>query len=85
VSELPGILAEIAAVVGPDAAKRIGLRLAGQVVKFPARTRLQKPSRDAEIRRLAAEGWTVEALAQRFDVSKRWIRKILGRDLKKNS
>ncbi len=84
-SELPGILAEIAAVVGPDAAKRIGLRLAGQVVKFPSRTRLQKPARDAAIRRLAAEGWTVEALALRFNVSERWIRKILGRNPQKNS
>jgi Mor family transcriptional regulator len=84
-SELPGILAEIAAEVGPDAARRIGLRLAGQVVKFPSRTRLQKPARDTEIRRLAVIGWTVEALALRFNVSERWIRTILGRDPKKNS
>jgi len=84
VSELPGILAEIAAEVGREAARRIGLRLAGQTVKFPARNRLEKPLRDAEIRRLAAEGATVEALARRFAITPQWVRKILGRNPQKS-
>jgi len=77
VSDLPGILAEIAALVGPDAARRIGLRLAGQVVKFPCRAALVRPDRDAEIRRLFDEGWSIEALAARFKLSRRRVRQIL--------
>ena len=82
-SDLPGILAEIAAEVGPDAARRLGERFAGATVKFPARIRLEKPNRDAEIRRLAAGGWTVEALSKRFAISERWVRKIIGPNPKK--
>ncbi len=76
---LPGVLAEIADLVGPEAARRLGERYAGATVKFPSRGSLDKPRRDAEIRRLASEGWEVEALSSRFTLSPRRVRQILGR------
>lgn len=76
---LPGVLSEIADLVGPDAARRLGERYAGATVKFPCQGTLDKPRRDAEIRRLASEGWEVDALSIRFAISPRRVRQILGR------
>lgn len=61
-----------------ELALRVARRMADRVTRWPRLSRLDRLERDERIRRAHAQGASVEALSQRFGLSPRHVRRILG-------
>lgn len=83
-SELPEVLAMIeyearAARDPRDLALRVGRRMADRTTRWPRISRIVRLERDARIQRAHACGADVDALSRRFGLTRRHVRRILGR------
>ena len=75
-SDLPGILGEIAGVIGEEQARLLGEHYAGMTMKLPSRRTLDIVERDHRIK-LAYNGANAPELARRFGISRRRVYQIL--------
>lgn len=66
-------------MIGPQGTAKLQERYAGQHLKLPRLAALDRAARDAEIRRLAAEGMTKPEIALRHSMSVRQVRNVLNR------
>ncbi len=83
-----GGLPEVLAVIEEEArrardphelALRVGRRMADRVTRWPRLTRIARLERDARIQQAHARGVSVDALSRSFGLTRRHVRRILGR------
>jgi Mor family transcriptional regulator len=79
IEALPGDLRRIAEVAGVEAAVKIASAFRGTYLYVPGLDDFIRQLRDEKIRRHYDRGIPVRALAVRFGVSQRSVRKILNR------
>ncbi|MFH1034017.1 MAG: Mor transcription activator family protein [Pseudomonadota bacterium] len=86
VSTLPGVLAEIAAIVGCEAtAEKIGRGMAGRRAKFPTIKAIESTKRKAAILKGHASSVNPEELAERHGVSLVHVYRILRQARKQDA
>ncbi|MGD9950516.1 MAG: Mor transcription activator family protein [Desulfobulbus sp.] len=80
IDELPGILKEIARVIGVDNAVKLAREFSGGHLYIPSIARLEKKERDQQMRAEYDQGSvTVAKLARKYRVSERTAWTILGK------
>lgn len=65
-------------VIGMAATVKLAETFGGQTVRIPVCDQVRRASRDAEIRKLAADGVTQVEIARRFGMTDRAVRYILA-------
>lgn len=79
IDELPGVLKEIARVIGVDNAVKLSREFSGGHLYIPSISRLEIKERDRQMRKEYDQGGiTVAKLARKYRVSERTACSILG-------
>jgi len=72
--------ARLVRMIGPAATAKLQARWAGRQIHLPRLVALDRHARDAEIRRLSAEGVPKADIALRHGISVRHVRNVLRAD-----
>lgn len=68
----------IAGLIGMEAAAKLSNEYGGKVIRLPKITAIDRAQRDAEIKRMAAEGMTKVEIANRFGITARQVGNLLA-------
>ena len=80
----PGVLGEVARLLGPGVADKLGKRFAGRRLSIPPLSEQDRIERHARIRQLF-NGENANSLARRFGLSRRQIDRIANNPPKKEA